>query len=208
MARQPGRKSADTRQDIINTAYTLFGNKGFDGVSIQDISTHMKLSKSALYWHFKNKEALYFECLKQFRHVLRDKIFLPMLPVKSPAHQLALFFSGTKDLLKDPAMVDCAAGYFLEMGRDDKDEITYFRERIFLESEKFLSEVLENGREIGRFSFEGETLPIARSLMVIMEGCILQMRRQRAEEIEETMYALWDVFSKGVGLITKKNNAS
>ncbi|ORU89590.1 MAG: hypothetical protein A6F71_01085 [Cycloclasticus sp. symbiont of Poecilosclerida sp. M] len=206
MARKSGNTSALTREHIVSTAYPLFGDRGFDGVSIQEISVLSELSKGALYWHFKNKEALYFECLKQFRHVLREKIFIPMLPIESPARQLALFFSGTKDLLKDPEMVDCSAGYFLEMGRDDKKEITYFRERIFSESEQFLSSVLEKGRLIGRFKFEGEPLPIARSLWVIMEGCILQMRRQPADEIEETMYALWDVFSKGVGLQIKTNS--
>ncbi|ORU91624.1 MAG: hypothetical protein A6F70_00705 [Cycloclasticus sp. symbiont of Bathymodiolus heckerae] len=204
MARISGKTANETRQHIIDVAYPLFGLKGFDGVSIQQISVRAELSKGALYWHFKNKEVLYFECLKQFRHVLREKIFIPMLPITSPARQLSLFFSGTKDLLKDPEMVDCAAGYFLDMGRGDSADITYFRERIFSESESFLSEVLEKGREIGRFSFDGQPIPIARSLWVIMEGCILQMRRQPAEEIEETMYALWDVFSKGVGLEMRK----
>jgi len=204
MARITGKTASDTRQHVVDVAYPLFGLKGFDGVTIQEISLQAKLSKGALYWHFENKEVLYFECLKQFRHVLREKIFIPMLPVKSPAWQLSLFFSGTKDLLKDPKMVDCAAGYFLDMGRDDKTDIIYFRERIFQESERYISEILERGRDIGRFSFKGKAAPIARSLWVIMEGCILQMRRQPEEEIEETMYALWDVFSKGIGLERRK----
>lgn len=205
MARISGKSADATRQHIVDVAYPLFGDRGFDGVSIQEISIQAELSKGALYWHFENKVTLYFECLKQFRHVLREKIFIPMLPVKSPARQLSLFFSGTKDILTDPAMVDCAAGYFLDMGRGDKEDITYFRERIFSESEGFLSEVLETGRKSGRFSFDGSPVPIARSLWVIMEGCILQMRRQPLEEIEETMCSLWDVFSRGVGLATNKN---
>lgn len=200
MARQSGKTAQETRELIVNTAYAMFGYKGFDGVSIQEISAKSKLSKGALYWHFANKEALYFECLKQFRHILRAKIFVPMEGVRSPARQLALFFSGTNSLLKDPGMVDCAAGYFLGMGRNDQETVTYFRERTFSESERFLSEVLEKGRELGRFSFKGKPEPLARSLWAIMEGCILQMRRQPAEEIEETMYALWDMFSQGIGL--------
>ena len=101
-------------------------------------------------------------------------------------------------------MVDFAAGYLFGMGRSDKEVVNYFRERTFSESEKFLSSVLEKGREIGRFSFDGDALPIARSLWALMEGCILQMRRQPADEIEETMVALWDVFAKGIGLQLKK----
>jgi hypothetical protein len=38
-----------------------------------------------------------------------------------------------------------------------------------------------------------------------MEGCILQMRRQSAEEIEETMYTLWDVFTRGIGFEVKED---
>jgi len=204
MARQTGKTAEQTRRHIIDTAYTLFGHKGFDGVSIQEISQQSKLSKGALYWHFKNKEDLYFECLKEFRHLLREKIFLPMLQEVKPALQLSLFFSGTRDVLTDPLLVDFAAGYLFGMGRSDKEVVNYFRKRTFAESETFLASILENGRDIGRFSFDGEPLPIARSLWALMEGCILQMRRQPAEEIEETMVALWDVFAKGIGLQLNK----
>jgi AcrR family transcriptional regulator len=205
MARQSGKTAIETRELIVNTAYVMFGLNGFDGVSIQDISAKSKLSKGALYWHFENKEALYFECLKQFRHILRAKIFLPMVGVRSPAKQIALFFTGTNDLLKDVGAVDCAAGYLLGMGRGDKEIVTYFRERIFLESETFLSGVLVKGAELGRFNFTCRPEPLARSLWAIMEGCILQMRRQSAEEIEETMYTLWDVFTRGIGFEVKED---
>ena len=127
-----------------------------------------------------------------------------MLNEVKPALQLSLFFSGTRDVLTDPLLVDFAAGYLFGMGRSDKDVVNYFRERTFAESETFLESVLANGRDIGRFSFEGDPLPIARSLWALMEGCILQMRRQPADEIEETMFALWDVFAKGIGLKLKK----
>jgi len=207
MARQSGKTSQETRELIVQAAYILFGHRGYEGVSIQEIATKAKLSKSALYWHFENKQTLYFECLKQFRHVLREKIFIPMAEITSPAKQLSLFFSGTNDLIKDPVMVDCAAGYFLGMGRSDQETVTYFRERAFSESEQFLSEMLEKGREIGRFTFAGSPEPLARSLWTIMEGCILQMRRQPTDEIEETMYALWAMFSKGIGLKVKDKQA-
>ena len=46
---------------IINTAYRLFLQKGYDHTSIQDIIQHLGgLSKGAIYHHFKSKEEILF----------------------------------------------------------------------------------------------------------------------------------------------------
>ncbi|OUS09673.1 TetR family transcriptional regulator [Gammaproteobacteria bacterium 54_18_T64] len=60
MSKTP-RKS---REDILNLAVPLFAKSGFDGVSIRNVASQSELTPAALYYHFKDKEALYFETVK------------------------------------------------------------------------------------------------------------------------------------------------
>lgn len=200
MARKSATNSDDTRNQIIRCAFALFGHKGFDGVSVQDIAHETGLSKGALYWHFENKEGLYYECLKEFRRQLRACIFIPMEDYTDPLIQLEQFFQGTQNLLQDTETVDCAAGYFVGMGRTDQESVNYFRERAYADTESCIADMLQRGRDRGLFQFEGEAMPVARALWAIMEGCILQMRRQSPEQINETMAALYKMVSYGLGV--------
>lgn len=50
-----------SREDILKLAMPLFAKSGFDGVSMRNIATHIKLTPAALYHHFKDKETLYFD---------------------------------------------------------------------------------------------------------------------------------------------------
>ncbi|WP_099203984.1 TetR/AcrR family transcriptional regulator [Scatolibacter rhodanostii] len=47
-----------TRERIISAAYSLFKQKGYDAVSIQEICQICNLTKTAFYYHFPSKESL------------------------------------------------------------------------------------------------------------------------------------------------------
>lgn len=50
---------SDTREYIIDQAYTLFLSRSYEAVSINDISKAIGFTKGALYHHFTNKEELF-----------------------------------------------------------------------------------------------------------------------------------------------------
>lgn len=55
-----------TRAHIIETARKLFNQRGFNGVSIDEIMETAGLTRGGFYNHFKNKEALYAEAVDSF----------------------------------------------------------------------------------------------------------------------------------------------
>ncbi|HIL92035.1 MAG TPA: TetR/AcrR family transcriptional regulator [Cycloclasticus sp.] len=57
-------KEVNTRIQILNKAAPLFAAKGYNGVSMRDLSKAVGLSTAALYHHFPDKHALYFEVMK------------------------------------------------------------------------------------------------------------------------------------------------
>ena len=62
-------KSKETIQDILEVARTLFTEKNYADVTINDIVTHASISKGAVYHHFASKEDVY---LKMMHHYLAE----------------------------------------------------------------------------------------------------------------------------------------
>ena len=56
-------RGEETRARIIRTALSLFGERGFDGVSTRDIATQAGVPAPSLQYYFTNKEGLYAACI-------------------------------------------------------------------------------------------------------------------------------------------------
>ncbi len=65
-------KGERTRKEILSVAYTLFSERGYKDVSMQDICNATGLSKGGLYRHFGNKAEILFELLKKEKRVEQD----------------------------------------------------------------------------------------------------------------------------------------
>ncbi|WP_428911558.1 TetR/AcrR family transcriptional regulator [Niallia sp. Krafla_26] len=63
----------DTKSVIINTATTLFQQKGYKSVGLNEILKACKITKGALYHHFPNgKEELLIACLRSMNEAITD----------------------------------------------------------------------------------------------------------------------------------------
>ena len=60
----------ETREEILALSVHLFAKHGFDGVSMRDVASAVGLTQAALYYHFPDKEHLYFST---FAHLYRQK---------------------------------------------------------------------------------------------------------------------------------------
>src|SRR5262245_46633848 len=67
--------SEETRRQILDTALTLFRERGFDETTIRDIAARAGLSLGAAYYYFKSKEAIvgaYYDYVQQ-EHLTRAR---------------------------------------------------------------------------------------------------------------------------------------
>ncbi|WP_040198131.1 TetR/AcrR family transcriptional regulator [Candidatus Soleaferrea massiliensis] len=69
----------ETIQKIIEIAFRLFREKGYDETSIQDIVDELGMSKGAIYYHFKSKEDIldkichqYYDDMNWYEDIVRD----------------------------------------------------------------------------------------------------------------------------------------
>ena len=62
----------DTKQRILYVSLELFSQKCFSAVSIRDICGKVQIKESTVYYHFKNKQAIFDEFLLQFEKKATD----------------------------------------------------------------------------------------------------------------------------------------
>jgi AcrR family transcriptional regulator len=59
------RHAGKTRERLVRAANCLFSEKGFDAVTIDEITQRTNLGKGTFYYHFKTKDQLYKELVRR-----------------------------------------------------------------------------------------------------------------------------------------------
>jgi TetR/AcrR family acrAB operon transcriptional repressor len=71
MARKTKEDAEKTRQDLIEAARTVFHQHGVSRSTLEKIAQTAGVTRGAVYWHFKDKPALFF--------AMREDVFAPMI---------------------------------------------------------------------------------------------------------------------------------
>ncbi|MET0763796.1 MAG: TetR/AcrR family transcriptional regulator [Blastococcus sp.] len=64
---------AQRRQQLLDIGRELFGQKGYEATSIEEIAAHADVSKPVVYEHFGGKEGLYAVVVDRELHMLLDR---------------------------------------------------------------------------------------------------------------------------------------
>ena len=73
----------DTRLRLIEAAGQLFAAKGFDGVSVRELSARAGANLAAIAYHFGSKEALYAEALRHGVRRVADSLRVSVLEAEA-----------------------------------------------------------------------------------------------------------------------------
>ena len=79
------REKSETRDKILDAARELFGERGYEGVSMRQVAEKIEYSPTAIYVHFADKEDLFHElCNEDFARLAAEfqKVPLPADPVE------------------------------------------------------------------------------------------------------------------------------
>lgn len=90
------------KDKIIVESLKLFSLRGFMGTTIDDILKASNASKGGFYNHFKSKEDLFFEVLKEGRRIWRQRNLVGLSQTAPPLANIRLFLENFRDrYLKD-----------------------------------------------------------------------------------------------------------
>ena len=77
--RRTKEEAAVTRATVLKAALTVFSAKGYAAASLDDVAKTAKVTRGAIYWHFKSKADLYNTLVEELSArgahvgVLRDR---------------------------------------------------------------------------------------------------------------------------------------
>ena len=159
----------DTREQIMDRAAQLLMSRGFNGFSYRDISSHLGVKNAAVHYHFPAKADLALALVEEYRQTLRKRTAEFMAYGGSAREQLEGFFAFTAKQCHIGRCI-CPFGAFsidyTELPEDVQKATAIFMD----ETIKWLTQVLEVGREQEEFSFSGDARPKALSILAGSQG--------------------------------------
>lgn len=84
----PKRRAAGSRRQLTAVAIDCFARYGYQGTSIDRIARAAGVTKGALYYHFRDKEELLFEAVKDRIDGFERRVIQEVTPLKDPAAAL------------------------------------------------------------------------------------------------------------------------
>ena len=64
--RRTKQEAAITRTTLLQTALSIFSTKGYAAATLDDVEQAAKVTRGAIYWHFKSKADLYNTLVEEF----------------------------------------------------------------------------------------------------------------------------------------------
>ena len=162
-------RTNDTRGQILDRASHLLTSRGFNGFSYRDISSHLGVKNAAVHYHFPAKTDLALALVDEYRRILRKGTSEFMAYGGSALEQLEGFFEFTAKQCHVGRCI-CPFGAFSVDYSDLPEEVRNATRSFMEESGRWLTRVMEVGREQGEFDFTGDARTKALTVLSALQG--------------------------------------
>lgn len=175
---EPFADPGTSKEKIYRATYLAFVEHGYADLSIQHIANNTSLSKSTIYHHFENKEALLMSFAKRLLEwYIEQLLFDPTGdPIENLEQSLDLAFLGetedgvTMDQVRPEGLGCVYIGLRMEAARNP-DLRDYFDALDGMSRDR-LETLIERGVENGTLR-DVDPEPVAAVLLVFLEGALM-----------------------------------
>jgi TetR/AcrR family transcriptional repressor of nem operon len=176
----------DTREQIMDRAADLLMSRGFNGFSYSDISSYLGVKNAAVHYHFPAKTDLALALIDEYRKVLRRGTAEFMAYGGSALAQLEGFFAFTAQQCQLGRCI-CPFGAFSIDYSELPVELQKATRSFMEESMRWLTKVMEVGRQSGEFSFDGDASARALVVMATLQGARQLARIHEVEILDQVI---------------------
>lgn len=167
-------ETRDPKRRIVTAARKLFGRKGYSGTSVREIIRASNVARSALYYHFVNKRALYVALVMDAIETVRVAIRPNGEETNGMTERLKVLFERLDAVLvANPDAVRLLTAHFNTPSAGGFDEI---HEDLKSDIDALVDDVLRLGLRDG--TLRNGDLPGAQ---LIIQGLLRSMGDSRAE---------------------------
>ncbi|WP_245807666.1 TetR/AcrR family transcriptional regulator [Halobacillus massiliensis] len=82
------KKAAKKKEEILRSAASVLADKGFHGTTMEDVAANLLMTKGSMYYYFKNKDDLLYQCHQMIMKMSIDKIEAAVHSHLSPTQKL------------------------------------------------------------------------------------------------------------------------
>lgn len=179
-------QAANTRERIIDQAFELMLQRGLNGFSYRDISKPLGVKNAAIHYHFPTKADLIKALIHENHETLRRNTASFMAYGGEARPQLEGLFAFTLHQCECGRPI-CMVGALAIDYDDLEDDIKAANNYFMKDSLKWLTKVMEVGRERGEFDFIGDPKFKAMSILAMIQGA-RQMARIHGTDYLERIF--------------------
>ena len=179
------------KEDIIQSGYDLFYEKGYSVTGIKEITEKIDIPKGSFYNHFKSKEEFGIAVLDNY--IQKNIAFLKQVllnPEKSPINNLKQFFNDYIQLQEEE--LECSKGCLmanLTMELADVNQAFQFKTKQGFETVTTIFEdCLRNAKEVGEIDPKTDVKSLAAFIVNSWQGAALRMKADKSTDALKTFY--------------------
>lgn len=162
------------KDQILDYAQILVQTRGYNAMSYRDLANEIGIKTSSIHYYFPSKEDLALELVKRYRESFKEAL----LKIDAETKEPNLKFKRYVDLFAETVR----AGKICLCGMFASDQITLPTstqsqvKKFYVENEEWLARLLDEGRERGKFVFEGSPAIKAETIFSMLEGAMIAAR--------------------------------
>jgi len=179
------KNKPDVKLTIIEKAYEIMHQKGYNGTGIQEIVDAAGIAKGSFYHYFKSKEQLAIEAahyyagnsVEMYNLYLTDKSISPLERIRQ------LFTKFIDHFINEyNCSMGCFIGNLCQEMADTSPAIAKAVDSIVDEIKKPLIHCLDEAQNIGEINSAKDTSKLAEFIINSWEGAVLRMKSTKSPE--------------------------
>jgi TetR/AcrR family transcriptional repressor of nem operon len=169
-------KAERTKQFILETAATIYNEKGLFGTGVDDILAATQLTKGCLYSHFENKEDLTLQVADYLLQKTCDGMRKVLSGPGTVKERIFAYLDFCKAPLRSPIQGGCPTFNMAVEVDDNLPVIKQMVSEALVKSQKLLAVLLEEGIQKKEFKSSLDAEVLAFKMLAAIEGATVICR--------------------------------
>lgn len=184
----------DKRELIIQTAIALFGEKGYDATTVEEIAQNAGIAKGSFYLHYPSKDSIYKEVIQRAadarHHFLHPKAEDPSEDVRRALARL---------LTQELRFARAEKRFYRLLISEDRDNDPVIGQEIRNLRRSFLVELIELIRRgmLRGVIREGNAILLAQLLKGMVRGAYQMLEENSSLTVDQIVLSILDLLWRG-----------
>ena len=204
MARRTKQEAMETRESILRAALDIIYEKGYARSTFVDIAKEIKLTKGAVYWHFKSKPDLFLGLAKKMEDKIEETLKEAFSAIYTIEDLERVLFDMIRLISEDDDLRKYYTIVFFRM--EWTEELLSVREYFDAQDKEMIAQttaLLEYARSKGGIPEGRDVRHLAVAISGIFDGLLgrcLACPKPELESLFDSVRAGLDAFFTGMGV--------